>query len=205
MRHLNMTCQESRDFVQTKRPIVCPNPVFTEQLEAWEKCRFDLQNVSIVDQGPDPDLVSPSCTTEGKKGDTEGGEEAKQGAETTHEQLEKELQERKREMRKKMAETGQSKPGYFEGILMIPWGLDSPLGMIAKSQEPQNVDKHSTADDSSCDDASAKRSSAPVPALTSTNNDDHSAADYTGCKNTDASTTESPPPVPATAPVNADD
>ena len=62
--------------------MVCPNPGFTEQLELWGKCQFDFQNRSIVDQGLDADPVDPSCTTEGKEGDKEGGEEAKLEAPT---------------------------------------------------------------------------------------------------------------------------
>lgn len=111
MRHFKMTCQQSRDFVKRKRPIICPNAAFTEQLEVWEKCRFDLQNRSIVDQGPIPDPVGLNRTTEGTKGGTEGGEEAKQEvptiqeeafkkeggqeAKTINEEVVKELEERK--------------------------------------------------------------------------------------------------------------
>lgn len=80
MRHLNKGCQESRDFVRSKRPMACPNPAFIKQLEVWEKCRFDFQNRSIVDQGPDPDPGNLGCMTEGNLGSTGGGEEVEQEA-----------------------------------------------------------------------------------------------------------------------------
>ena len=215
MRHSNMTCQESRDFVQKKRPIACPSPVFTGQLEVWEKCRFDLQNVSIVDQGPDSNLVGPSCTTEGKSGDTEEGEEVKQEAEKTHEELEEELKEVKQEMRMKMAEMGTSKPDNHtigksipqqtcQATPKIPWGLDCLSGQIAECQRLQNVEDNSAADDSSCNDidTSATESSAPVPTSIPASDGDHSAIDDGSCDDVEASAKDSSAPVPVPTPVN---
>ena len=218
MRHSNMTCQESREFVQKKRPIACPSPVFTGQLEVWEKCRFDLQSVSIVDQGPDSNLVGPSCTTKGNNGDTEGGEEVKQEAEETHEELEEELKELKQEMRMNLVDMETSKPNNHiigkpipqqtcQATPKIPWGLDCLSDQIAECQRLQNVEVNSTADDSSCNDidTSATESSAPVPASIPASDGDHSATDDGSCDDVEASAKESSAPVPVLTPVNDHD
>ena len=55
MRQMNVSYQEAKVLVQSKRAIASPNNAFRGQLLTWEKCKFDLRNVRMVGQGTPSD------------------------------------------------------------------------------------------------------------------------------------------------------
>ena len=71
-------------FVRMKRPVVNPNPAFREQLQLWENCGFDIQNLSPGCQVRSQS-AGTSCMVEGKegteKGEKEGSKELELGQE----------------------------------------------------------------------------------------------------------------------------
>lgn len=88
MRKLNMTRHEATEIVRKKRAVIRPNSAFVEQLNVWERCKFDLQNRVMVDPKSDSDTGSVSCTTQGEERKGEGGEEAKEGEKRTQQEEE---------------------------------------------------------------------------------------------------------------------
>ena len=93
MRQMNVSYQEAKVLVQSKRAIVSPNAAFRGQLVVWEKCKFDLRNVRMRGQGTPSDpwaqgyqqkKTGRKVEGEGKveqKGKGEGKKEIKKGTE----------------------------------------------------------------------------------------------------------------------------
>ncbi|CAD6591002.1 MAG: hypothetical protein ASARMPREDX12_004884 [Alectoria sarmentosa] len=187
MRRMDMGCNDALQMVQSRRAMIDPNPAFLEQLDVWEKCRFDIQNRVMVDREAGTDPVGRSCTREGRERMAEG-EEAKQEAERNREGKEEEETEEKKEHREeKEAEGTKGKGGSKENEKVdeeekciekdenreedggkeeektkasstaqtskkepdhptnMVTGLKRACGMLAKSQEPQNIDDRSAA------------------------------------------------------------
>ena len=157
MRHLNKGCQDSRDFVRSKRPMACPNPAFIKQLEVWEKCKFDLQNRSIVDQGPDPDPENLGCMTEGNLGSTGGGEEVEQEAKCIRKVEEHEKREYRTGAEAKIEVSHHRATNPPTKLLSVP------KVTAGHSTERQDFDNHSATNEVSCHGVDTA-TSAPVPA-----------------------------------------
>ena len=84
MRHMNVSYQEAKVLVQSKRAIASPNSTFRGQLLTWEKCKFDLGNVRMVGQATpsDPWAQGFLLKKKGRKVEGEGKAEQKgQGGE----------------------------------------------------------------------------------------------------------------------------
>ena len=79
MRQMNVTYQEAKVLVLSKRAIVSPNAAFRGQLVVWEKCKFDLRNVRMVGQGTpsDPWAQGYQHKKTGRKVEGEGKAEQK--------------------------------------------------------------------------------------------------------------------------------
>lgn len=186
MRRMDMGRNDALQMVQSRRAVIDPNSAFLEQLDVWEKCRFDLQNALMVDREAGTDLVGLSCTTEGRERVAEG-EEAKQEAERNRGGKEEEAEEKKEYKEEKEAEGTKEKGGCKENEKKdeeekgnekdetreedggkeeerteapptaqtstkepdrpanMVTGLKRACGMLAKSQEPQNIDDRSAA------------------------------------------------------------
>lgn len=76
---MNVSYQEAKVLVQSKRAIVSPNAAFRGQLVVWEKCKFDLRNVRMVGQGTpsDPWAQGYQQKKTGRKVEGEGKAEQK--------------------------------------------------------------------------------------------------------------------------------
>ncbi|KAM0794865.1 hypothetical protein BDR22DRAFT_977424 [Usnea florida] len=73
MRQMNVSFQEAKVLVQSKRAIASPNNAFRGQLLTWEKCKFDLRNVRMVGLGTPSDPWAQGLQNK-KKGRKVAGE-----------------------------------------------------------------------------------------------------------------------------------
>lgn len=113
MRRMDMGRDDALQMVQSRRAMIDPNPAFLEQLDVWERCRFDLQNALLVDREPGTDPVGLSCTTEGKERMAEG-EEAKEDAERNRGEKEEDAEGKKAYGEEKGAEESREQRGGKE-------------------------------------------------------------------------------------------
>ena len=79
MRHLNVSYQEAKILVHSKRAVASPNLAFRAQLVEWEKCNFDLQNMRTVGETSvlDPWALGFKSKGNGRKVEGEGKAEQK--------------------------------------------------------------------------------------------------------------------------------